>query len=109
MTADHAETAIRGSIGGDPGAIAWIAEHGPASDDPVVVTVAALLARAPDELDRAGRLATTSRDRQLVSIARAHLAGDADLVDALARDHLVDHPDSIVVAWIAAGVDDNGP
>ena len=45
---------------------------------------------------------TTSRDRQVVEIARAHLRGDADLVDALARDHLVDHPDSLVVAWIAS-------
>jgi hypothetical protein len=25
------------------------------------------------------------------------------LVDALAREHLVDHPDSVLVAWIAAG------
>jgi hypothetical protein len=32
---------------------------------------------------------------------RARLAGDHDLVDALARDHLVDHPDSYVVSWIA--------
>jgi hypothetical protein len=46
--------------------------------------------------------AATTRDRQVVAIADAHLAGDADRVDALARDHLVDHPDSILVAWIAA-------
>ena len=43
----------------------------------------------------------TTRDRQLVAVAAAHLAGDPDRVDALARDHLVDHPDSILVAWIA--------
>ena len=46
-------------------------------------------------------LARTTRDRQLVAIARAHLAGDADLLDALVRDHLVDHPDSRLAAWIA--------
>ena len=108
MTTDRPETAIRGSIGGDPGAIAWIVEQAPGSDDPLIVTVAALLAGSARELDRAARLATSNRDRQIISIARAHLGGDADLVDALARDHLVDHPDSIVVAWIAAGVD-NAP
>ena len=37
-----------------------------------------------------------------MAIATAHLRGERDLVDALARDHLVDHPDSVLVAWIAA-------
>jgi hypothetical protein len=37
-----------------------------------------------------------------VEIARAHLAGQSELVDALARDHLVDYPDSLIVAWIAS-------
>jgi hypothetical protein len=36
-----------------------------------------------------------------VAIASAHLRGERELVDALARDHLVDHPDSVLVAWIA--------
>jgi hypothetical protein len=31
------------------------------------------------------------------------LAGDHDLVNALARDHLADHLDHLLVAWIAAG------
>ena len=44
----------------------------------------------------------TSRDRQVVAIARAHLAGDSELVDALARDHLVTFPDSLIVSWIAS-------
>ena len=46
-------------------------------------------------------MAATTRDRQLVVIATAHLRGERDLVDALARDHLVDHPDNVLVAWIA--------
>jgi hypothetical protein len=50
---------------------------------------------------RAGALAATTRDRQLVAIAAAHLSGEDDLVDALARDHLVDHPDNVLVAWMA--------
>ena len=33
--------------------------------------------------------------------AAAHLAHDEDLLDALVRDHLADHPDSILAAWIA--------
>jgi hypothetical protein len=36
-----------------------------------------------------------------VAIATAHLRGERELVDALARDHLVDHPDNVLVAWIA--------
>jgi hypothetical protein len=36
-----------------------------------------------------------------VANAAAHLRGEHELVDALARDHLVDHPDNVLVAWIA--------
>ena len=46
-------------------------------------------------------VAASTRDRQLVAIAAAHRRGDGELVDALARDHLVDHPDSVLVAWMA--------
>jgi hypothetical protein len=63
---------------------------------------AALVADAPDILDRAARHAVTTRDRQLVAVAAAHLARDADLLDALVRDHLSDHPDNVLAAWIAA-------
>src|SRR4051812_14686298 len=65
--------------------------------------VAAALDSGAEEgpLARARSLAATTRDRQLVAIAAAHLRGDRDLVDALARDHLVDHPDNVLVAWIA--------
>lgn len=52
-------------------------------------------------LERAARLATTTRDRQLVAIATAHLAGEVDRVDVLAREHLLDYPDSPLVAGIA--------
>ena len=43
------------------------------------------------------------RDRQLVALAAAHLAGDRDRLTALAREHLLDHPDSVLAAWITAG------
>jgi hypothetical protein len=36
-----------------------------------------------------------------VAITAAHLAHDVDRLDALVRDHLADHPDSILAAWIA--------
>jgi hypothetical protein len=74
------------------------------------IVAAALFAPDPgDLLHRAAALAKTARDRQVVAIALAHVAGDAERVDALARDHLVDHPDSVVVAWITAKTHPNPP
>jgi hypothetical protein len=66
------------------------------------LVAAALADRRRDLLRRAEAVARTTRDRQLVAIAAAHLDGDADRVDVLARDHLADYPDNILVAWIAA-------
>ena len=100
---------------GDAAAIAAIVDASRTSDDPIVLVAAArggddpsVLAAAalfvPDGdalLARAAASATTTRDRQLVAIATAHHRGDRQLVDALAREHLVDHPDSVLVAWIA--------
>ena len=102
MTAATGDLVIRQAIGGDPGAVAWIVDNAGASDEASIVVVAALLERQSRDLERAWTLAVQSRDRQMVAIARARLAGDVDLVDALARDHLVDYPDSYVVAWIAS-------
>ncbi|GAA1861746.1 hypothetical protein [Asanoa iriomotensis] len=90
---------IRQLIGGDPAAAARLVEHARTSADPVLLVAAALV--EPAWLARAERAATSTRDRQLVAIAAAHLRGDRDRVDALARDHLADHPDNILVAWIA--------
>ena len=87
---------------GDAEAVAAIVEASRDSDDPTILVAASLF--APDGerlLARADTLAATTRDRQLVAIAAAHRRGDGELVDALARDHLVDHPDSVLVAWIA--------
>jgi hypothetical protein len=85
-------------------AIAEIVERAHASDDVNTVVAAALF--APDDeqhlMDRAEALAVTTKDRQLVQIAAAHLRGDADRVKDLARDHLADHPDSVLVAWITS-------
>jgi hypothetical protein len=98
---------IRQLIGGDPGAAARIADRARTSDDPILLVAAALVDRAARELlTRAVELASTTRDRQLTAIAAAHLDGDAGRVDALARDHLADHPGNLLVAWIAGNSPD---
>jgi hypothetical protein len=88
---------------GDAANIAEIVERAKASDDVTTLVSAALFAPdSTDLLERAAATAKTTRDRHVVAIAVAHVAGDVDLVDALARDHLSDHPTSVLVAWISA-------
>jgi hypothetical protein len=100
------ERTIRRAIGGDPSAISWIEAHADSTVEPTIIAMAALLERRPERIGEALAIAVTSRDRQLVAIAAAHLRGDHQLVDALARDHLADHPDSFMVAWIASDAAD---
>jgi hypothetical protein len=98
----HPEQLIHQLVVGDAAAIAAIVDASQTSDVPMILIAAALF--APDGrglMVRAGEMAATTRDRQLVAIANAHLRGECELVDALARDHLVDHPDNVLVAWIA--------
>ena len=93
---------LRRLVVGDDAAIAAIVEASHTSDDPLILVAAALFApEGAGLLDRARDAAATTRDRQLVAIATAHRRGERELVDALARDHLVDHPDEVLVAWIA--------
>jgi hypothetical protein len=88
---------------GDVDAIAEIVELAHTSDDVTTLVAAALFTPDYDDLmARAASMAMTARDRQLVAIAVAHLQGDPDRVEDLARDHLADHPDSVLVAWITA-------
>lgn len=104
MTPAETDRLIRQLIGGDPYAPAAILRIAETNDDPVLLVAAALIEpQGPDHLGRAAGLAQHTRDPQLVAIAAAYVAGDDDRVDALARDHLVDHPDHLLVAWIAAG------
>ena len=87
---------------GDDAAISAIVDASRTSDDPLILVAAAVFAPQGDPLlVRAEGLASTTRDRQLVAIAAAHHRGDRQLVDALAREHLVDYPDNVLVAWIA--------
>jgi hypothetical protein len=91
------------AVGGDA-AIAEIIERAHTSDDVTTVVAAAMFAPADSNelMERAASLATTTRDRQLVAVAIAHLEGNAGRVEDLAKDHLVDHPDSVLVAWITS-------
>jgi hypothetical protein len=106
MNDQGAEQLIRQAIAGNGDALTQIAADVPGTDDPVLLVLAALLGVVPGDrtlLDRAAAAAKHRKDRQLVAIARAHLACDPELVDALARDHLVDFPASYLVAWVASG------
>lgn len=97
------EVLLRRLIGGDDTAPAEILDRARTNDSPGLLVAAALVADEPDGfLTRATASAATTRDRQLVALATAHLNDDAELLDALVRDHLSDHPDSVLAAWIAA-------
>ena len=89
-------------MAGDDSAVEAIVEAARGGGEPSVLAAAALFVPDGDALlARAAASATTTRDRQLGAIATAHRRGDRQLVDALAREHLVDHPDSVLAAWIA--------
>jgi hypothetical protein len=103
MSAESENVIHRLAVGGIA-VVAEIIERARISDDVTTVVAAALFAPAGDNdlMDRAASLATTTSDRQLVAIAIAHLEGNAGRVKDLARDHLVDHPDGVLVAWITS-------
>ncbi len=95
-----AEQLVRCLAAGDTAALV---ERAATSDDPAVLTAAALVVPAwRPLLARAAEAAAGSHDRQLVTIATAYLRGDADRALLLARDHLADHPDSPLAAHLAA-------
>jgi hypothetical protein len=91
-------------IAGDPTAETAVAEQAETADDVGVLVAAAVISGATRGLDRADRLATRTRDRQLVALARTHLEGSADVFDVLVRDHLAAYPDHLLAAWLAARV-----
>jgi hypothetical protein len=88
-------------IGGDPAAARDVLAAAATSKNPSLLVAAALLSSDRAHLARASKLASTPRDRQLTVLADAHLREDADLFDGLVRDHLADHPDHLLAAWIA--------
>jgi hypothetical protein len=113
VTQTDADMLIAQLISGPTSATAGILDRARSSRSPVLLVAAALLDRTAvqpashDLMARAAAWAASTRDRQLVAIATAHLAGETDRVDALAREHLVDYPDSVLVSWLASIA--NGP
>jgi hypothetical protein len=99
--ADDIDRLLRRLIGGDETAGAQILELAGTTSSPALLVAAALVDGQADHLMRASQSAQSTRDRQLVAIATAHLRDEGDLLDALVRDHLSDHPDNVLVAWIA--------
>lgn len=93
---------IRRLLARDADAAVQILARSTTSTCPDLLVAAAILAGRPaPALNRAQRWAGTARDRQLVALAAARLAGDTDALDAMVRDHLADHPDHRLAAWIA--------
>ncbi len=101
--ADHdSHSLLRQLITGDPAEVDGLVPSARTTSDPLVLVAAALAGPSEgDLLAQALRLATSAGDRQVIAVAQAFLAGDTDRVQALAREHLVDHPDSVLVAWLA--------
>jgi len=88
-------------VDGDPDARAELAAAAATSTDPVLLVAAALAAADPALLGRAAAVAGTAHHRRLVDIAAAHLDGATDRARLLARDHLADHPDSLLATFVA--------
>src|SRR3954463_870776 len=108
MTPPHPEQLIHQLVVGDAAAITAIVDASRTSDDPMILVAAALFAPDGEGLvARARGIAAPTRARPLAPSAGAHLDGERELVDALARDHLADHPDNVLVAWIAGASHSN--
>jgi hypothetical protein len=88
-------------IAGDPSADIEILSLARTSHDVPLLVAAALLSGDTAQLERAAAHSRTPRHRQLVALAEAHLRGDDNLFGALVREHLVDHPDSLLASWLA--------
>ena len=96
------EALLRRLVGGDADAEYRVRAAVADSRSVRVLVAGAVLTEAVEPLDRAADLATTTRDRQLVALAKAQLEAPAELFDALVRDHLASYPDQLLAAWMAA-------
>lgn len=102
MDPTDAERLIHGLVVGDPDVLSRIAARAPDGD--LLVAVALLAPAGRCLLGPARDAATTSAGRRLVAVAAAWLDGDPDRALLLARDHLADDPDHLLVAAIAAAL-----
>lgn len=100
---DEIDNLLHRLVGGDTAAAAEILDRARTASTPKLLVAAALITDEPHELlARAVQNAVTTRDRQLVAVATAHLKNNTDVLDVLVREHLSDFPDNILAAWIAA-------
>ena len=99
--ADADDILLRRLIGGDPAAGADLVRASTDSDSVGLLVAAGVLAGDSAPLRRAAALATSTRERQLVALAQLCLEGQAELFDALIRDHLASYPDHLLAAWLA--------
>jgi hypothetical protein len=88
-------------VGGDPDAVTEVLARAGTTDSASVLVAAAMLTRDTHHLDRATKIAVSVRERQLVVLADTYLRGNSDLLDVLVREHLAEHPDHLLAAWIA--------
>jgi hypothetical protein len=108
MEATSPDQLVRRLIADDATAIGLLVERAGTSADPAVLTAAALVVPSwRPLLARASAVAESTRDRQLVAIATAYLTGDTARALLLARDHLAEHPNSLLAAHIAAAATRN--
>jgi len=98
---DNTTLLLHRLLGGDHLAPAKVVDQATTSVSPSLLVAAALIDDEPALLVRAGEHAKTTRERQLVALAEAHLRGDADLLAVLVQEHLSEHPDNLLAAWIA--------
>ena len=99
---DEIDNLLHRMIGGDAAAAAEIRDRARTASTPKLLVAAALITTEPHGLlARAAENAVTTRDRQLVAVATAHLNDKPDVLDVLVREHLSDFPDNILAAWIA--------
>jgi hypothetical protein len=102
MDTTETERLIHGLVVGDPEVVSRITTR-----TPDLLVAAALLAPGGRcLLDTARETAGTPAGRRLVAVAAAWLDGDPDRALLLARDHLADDPDHLLVAAIAAALTD---
>ena len=100
---DEIDNLLRRMIAGDAAAAEEVLDRARTASTPKLLVAAALATTEPHGLlARATDNAVTTRDRQLVAVATAHLNHNADVLDVLVREHLSEFPDNILAAWIAA-------
>ncbi len=108
VMAHDAQQLLLQLVAGNPDAEAQVIAHaaherdGAPEPDVMLLVAAAVLSHDSGFTDLAADTATRPRDRQLVVLAQVLLHGDADLFDALVRDHLATYPDQLLAAWLAA-------